>query len=85
MGKFNFNKMRCVKRAYMEEEVWTWFITFVDHMSFLLPKYTVGSPEFAFMQTNFGNNQNEQCQQGPPSITRLKDLKGSDSNTIEGA
>ena len=87
MGKFNFNRMRCVKRAYMEEEVWTWFITFVDHMSFLLPKHAVASGDCLVQKQNLmgAKYTEDQEPQGPPSVTRLKDLKGSDSNSIEGA
>ena len=84
MGKFNFNKMQCVKRAYMSEEVWTWFITFVDHMSLLLPKHAVASGDCIVQKQNLmgGKFSEDQEPQGPPSVTRLKNFKGSDSNII---
>tara|TARA_B100000795_G_scaffold99420_1_gene73113 strand:+ start:268 stop:480 length:213 start_codon:yes stop_codon:yes gene_type:complete len=70
----------------MEEEVWTWFITFVDHMSLLLPKHAVASGDCLVQKQNLmgAKYTEDQEPQGPPSVTRLKDLKG-DSNTIEGA
>jgi len=84
---FNYNKMRCVKRAYMKEEVWTWFIIFVDHMSKLLPKHAVASGDCIVQKQNLmgAKYSEDQEPQGPPSMTRLKDLKRSDSNIIEGA
>jgi len=84
---YNYNKMRCVKRAYMEEEVWTWFITFVDHMGLLLPKHAVASGDCIARKQNVmgAKYKEDQEPQGPPSMTRLKDFKGSDSNIIEGA
>jgi len=35
---FNLNKMRCRKRAYMNESVWSWTIVFTDHMSSTIPR-----------------------------------------------
>jgi len=67
LTNFNYPKMRCKKMHWMTENtIWQWWCTFTDCNSQLLPRYAVGKPEFKFMQTNFGNNQNEQCQQGPP-------------------
>ena len=71
--------------SWMTEEVWQWHIVFTDHSADTQPRWDYLSPVFECMQTNFGNNLNEQSQQGPPSVTRLKYFKGSDSNTIEGA
>jgi len=69
----------------MEEEVWTWFITFVDHMS--KPKHAVASGDCVVQKQNLmgAKYSEDQEPQGPPSMTRLKDLKRSDSNIIEGA
>jgi len=66
MNNFNFSKMRCKKLAWMLED-WPNWLFLVDAYSHLIPRVAVSSPEFAFMQTNFGNNQNQQCQQGPPN------------------
>lgn len=61
--------MRCVKRAYMNERVWRWFITFVDHMGFLLPKHNVAIGDLLNLQTqlNYGFGVSIEPQ-GPPTI-----------------
>ena len=68
MNNFNFAKMRCVKRAYMNESVWTWFITFVDYMSRLLPKHSVATGDLCALQAhvNFGFGVSIEPQ-GPPN------------------
>ena len=66
---FNFNKMQCIKRAYMKNEnVWTWFITFVDHMSRLMPKHAVQVGSLNALQThvNYGFGVSIEPQ-GPPN------------------
>ena len=35
---FNFNKMQCRKRAYMNESVWSWTIVFTDYMNSISPR-----------------------------------------------
>jgi len=46
---------------WMSELNWSWHVVHTDHMSILMPiHYEVGGPEFAFMQTSFGKNNNEQ-------------------------
>jgi len=64
----NFSKMRCRKLAWMEEEVWTWFITFVDHMSKLLPKHAVALGDCIARKHNLmgGKFAEDQEPQGPP-------------------
>lgn len=68
-NNFNFSKMRCVKRAYMvNENVWTWFITFVDHMGRLLPKHLVSAGDCLSQKQNLmgGKFTEDQEPQGPP-------------------
>jgi len=62
----NLPNNRAKKLAWMREAVWSWHIVFTDCNACTLPPWDYLSPIFAFMATNFGNNQNEQCQQGPP-------------------
>jgi len=56
---------RSRKLAWMQEN-YCWHLIFTDPFSCTRPKWNYLSPEFSFMQTNFGNNSNEQCPQGPP-------------------
>ena len=65
MNVFNQSKARCRKLAWMREiDIYPWFIMHTDWMRDLMPRNNpvtaVGGPEFKLMQTNFGNNQNEQ-------------------------
>jgi len=67
---FNFAKMRCKKLAYMlEDDVWKWFITFIDHMSKLLPKHSVSSGDCIVQKQNLmgGKFAEDSEQQGPPN------------------
>ena len=53
------SRVRLMK--WMTESNWSWHVVHTDHMSILMPiHYEVGGPEFAFMQTSFGKNNNEQ-------------------------
>jgi len=77
------NNNRVIKRHWMTELVWEWHIVFTDHMSTLIPRVAIDDP--FFIRCSKCNALGHWTRsQGPPSITRLKDLKG-DSNTIEGA
>jgi len=62
----NLNNNRSKKLHWQTEGVWAWHIVFTDHSADTRPRLDYLSPEFAFMQTNFGNS-NKQCPQGPPS------------------
>ena len=69
-----------------EPGIWRFYIVFTDHMGHLLPKHAVASGDCLVQKQNLmgAKYTEDQEPQGPPSVTRLKDLKG-DSNTIEGA
>ena len=63
--KFNYVKMRCIKKAWMAESQWSWHLVFTDRMADPAPKFGVLERLFSFMQTNFGNCLNEQGPNGP--------------------
>jgi len=52
----------------VNENVWTWFITFVDHMSRLLPKHSVSTGDCIVQKKNLmGSKFTEDSEaQGPP-------------------
>lgn len=52
----------------INENVWTWFITFVDHMSRLMPKHAVQVGSLNTLQThvNYGYGVSIEPQ-GPPN------------------
>lgn len=52
----------------INENVWTWFITFVDHMSRLLPKHSVTTGDCIVQKQNLmgGKFAEDQEPQGPP-------------------
>lgn len=62
----NLSDNRSRKMAWMREN-YSWHLIFTDHMANTYPPINYLSPVFSFLQTNFGNNTNEQCQQGPPT------------------
>jgi hypothetical protein len=72
-NKFNFAKMRCIKKAWMLEDVWEWWMPLVDHSSNTRPKYGPMGLMFSFMKTNFGNNLNAQGPNGPNIELRSND------------
>jgi len=51
--------------AWQLEANWCWHIVFTDRMACLKPEYNYLEPIAEFMQTNFGNNLNEQASNGP--------------------
>ena len=59
------SKMRCRAMAWQLEGNWHWSIIFTDRMACLQPEYNYLEPIFELMQTNFGNNLNEQAPNGP--------------------
>jgi len=52
----------------INENVWKWFITFVDHMSRLLPKHSVTTGDCIVQKQNLmgGKFAEDQEPQGPP-------------------
>ena len=63
----NLNNNRAKKLAWMVQD-WPWWIIHTDQYFDCFPAFALDQPIFPFMATNFGNNENEQCQQGPPTI-----------------
>ena len=57
---------RARKLAWMQEG-YAWHIIFTDRMANTAPPFGVLAPILSYLETNFGNNLNEQCQQGPPT------------------
>ena len=62
----NMPNNRSKKLAWMREN-YCWHIIFTDYMANTYPPINYLAPVFALMKTNLGNNQNQQCQQGPPT------------------
>ena len=50
----------------MREAQWMWHSIHTDPFANTRPTYGVMEPCFAGMATSFGNNDYNQCQQGPP-------------------
>ena len=46
---------------------WPWWLIHTDLFFDCYPVVAIDQPIFKNMATNFGNNENEQCQQGPPN------------------
>ena len=57
---------RARKLAWMREG-YSWHLIFTDRMACTSPTWNYLAPIFSYLKTNFGNNLNEQCQQGPPT------------------
>ena len=57
---------RAKKLAWMREG-YSWHMIFTDHMACTSPPLNYLAPILSYLETNFGNNLNEQCQQGPPT------------------
>jgi hypothetical protein len=72
-NKFNFAKMRCIKKSWMLEDEWSWHLIFTDRMADTAPKFGILEPTFSFMKTNFGNNLNAQGPNGPNIELRSND------------
>ena len=60
------NNNRSKKLAWMSQD-WPWWIIHTDRFFDCYPELAIDQPIFKNMATNFGNNNNEQCPQGPPS------------------
>ena len=65
VSELNNNQSRAL--AWMREAVYEWWLIHTDHSSNTRPKNGPMGVMFEFIKTNFGNNINEQCPQGPPS------------------
>ena len=52
----------------MVEAVYEWHLIHTDTYANMNPTFGCMETIFQFAQTNFGNNLNEQCPQGPPII-----------------
>ena len=61
------NNNRSKNLAWMIQD-WPWWIIHTDRFFDCYPEFAIDQPLFKNMATNFGNNENEQCQQGPPTI-----------------
>ena len=72
----NSNDNRCKKKAWMLEPEWQWWIIHTDHSSNTRPKHGPMGLMFQFMQTNFGNNINEQGPNGPNKNLCMENLRG---------
>jgi hypothetical protein len=59
------NNNRSKKLAWMIQD-WPWWIIHTDRFFDCCPAVAFDQPIFKNMATNFGKNENEQCQQGPP-------------------
>ena len=64
----------------MLEDVWGWWIVHTDHSASARPKYGPMGVMFQFMQTNFGNNINEQCPRGPNKNLCMENLEKLNTN-----
>tara|TARA_R110000737_G_scaffold248471_1_gene258468 strand:+ start:389 stop:592 length:204 start_codon:yes stop_codon:yes gene_type:complete len=62
----NLPNNRSKKLAWMSQD-WPWWLIHTDLFFDCYPVVAIDQPIFKNMATNFGNNKNEQCQQGPPN------------------
>ena len=65
VSELNNNQSRAL--AWMREAVYEWWLVHTDTYANTQPIFGYMESMFEFTQTNFGNNLNEQCPQGPPS------------------
>jgi len=72
----NLNDNRCKKKGWMLDDEWEWWIIYTDHMANTCPLWNYLAPIFSFLQTNFGNNINEQCPNGPNKDLCMENLGG---------
>ena len=63
----NLNNNQSRSLAWMREAVYDWWLIHTDTYANAHPTFGCMETIFQFAQTNFGNNLNEQCPQGPPS------------------
>ena len=64
----NLNNNRSRPLKWMVEAVYKWHLIHTDTFANTKPTFGCLETIFQFMKTNFGNNVNEQCPQGPPII-----------------
>lgn len=57
--------LRCRSMAWHLEANWHWHIVFTDRMGDTKPRVGPIGAMGEFMETNFGNNLNEQAPNGP--------------------
>jgi len=62
---FNLHNNRSKKKAWMHEDQWAWYSIHTDPFADTKPEFGVLEPIFEFITTNFGNNLNAQCPNGP--------------------
>jgi hypothetical protein len=62
------NNNRSPKLFWMTQDEYDWHLIHTDRMADTSPAFGVLEEVFAFMQTNFGNNINEQGPNGPNDI-----------------
>lgn len=62
------NNNRSPKLFWMTQDEYDWHLIHTDRMADTSPVFGVLEEVFAFMQTNFGNNLNEQGPNGPNDI-----------------
>ena len=62
------NNNRSPKLFWMTQDEYDWHLIHTDRMADTSPVFGVLEEVFAFMQTNFGNNINEQGPNGPNDI-----------------
>ena len=59
------NNNRSKKKAWMQEDQWSWHLIHTDPFADTKPEFGVLEPIFEFITTNFGNNLNVQGPNGP--------------------
>ena len=64
----NLNNNRSKPLKWMVEAVYEWHLIHTDTFACTRPIFGCLEIICQFMKTNFGNNVNEQCPQGPPTI-----------------
>ena len=80
----NLNNNRSVKKAWQRESVWCWYLIHTDTYAITEPEFGVLEEVFENMQTNFGNNNNEQCPNGPNKDLCMENLGGKlNTNLID--
>ena len=62
----HLNNNQSKKKAWMREAQWMWHLIHTDPFAITAPTFGCLEIISKFMKTNFGNNVNEQCPQGPP-------------------
>ena len=72
----NLNNNRSRKMAWQRESCWEWWLIHTDNGKDCWPKWGILELLFEGLNTSFGTNNDDQCQQGPPKDLCMENLGG---------